>query len=107
MMYEHKRQGEQGIALPIVLIYGVILSSILIGTINALTSNNSNSRIRFSASSVNSALDSFVNEYRALLNDATYGNIFNQYWLVQGCSTSTSSTTFVLPVVELKQAATP
>ena len=75
------------------LIYGVILSSILIGTINALTSNNSNSRIRFFATSVNSALDSFVNEYRALLNDATYGNIFNQYWLVQGCSTSTASAT--------------
>jgi len=38
-------------------------------------------------------LDSFVNEYRALLNDSTYGNIFNQFWLVQGCSTSTSRAT--------------
>jgi len=89
--------GTDGFAVPIILILGIILTGLLLGVIRTAIENNANTRIRFLNSLTNSALDSIISQFRGLLNDATGGPWFNQFWLVQGCSGSTSSNCPVYP----------
>ena len=44
------------------------------------------------ASLANSTINTLINNYRSLLNDATNGNLLSYYWVVQGCSTSQTRT---------------
>jgi len=80
------REGEQGFALPLILTIGIILAGLVLGVLRAMIGNTENSRIRFFTALTNNALESIVSQYRAMLNDATFGNLYNQFWLVQGCS---------------------
>jgi len=80
------REGEQGFALPLILTIGIILAGLVLGVLRATIGNTENSRIRFFTALTNNALESIVSQYRAMLNDATFGNLYNQFWLVQGCS---------------------
>jgi len=80
------RSSERGFALPLILTMGIILAGLVLGVLRTAIENNANSRIRLFSGLANDALDSLVNQYRAILNDATYGNLYNQFWAVQGCS---------------------
>ena len=80
------RASEAGFALPLILTLGIILAGLVLGVLRTAISNSANSRIRLFTALSNNALDSLVSQYRALLNDATYGNLYNQFWVVQGCS---------------------
>ena len=80
------RASEAGFALPLILMLGIILAGLVLGVLRTAISNSANSRIRLFTALSNNALDSLVSQYRALLNDATYGNLYNQFWVVQGCS---------------------
>ena len=92
-IYRYKsRESEGGFALPLILSLSAVVAGLLLTAINSSIGNNANSRIRALASLSNSGLESFVNDYRALLNDATNGNLFSFFWLVQGCSTNNART---------------
>ena len=86
------RKSEQGFALPLILSLSAIIAGLLLAGINSSISNNATSRIRLLASLANTSLETFINNYRALLNDATNGNLLSYYWIVQGCSTNQSGT---------------
>jgi len=86
-----------GFAFPVILVLGIILTGLLLGVIRTAIENNSNTRLRFLNSLTSSALDSLISQYRGLLNDATGGLWFNQFWLVQGCSSSASYNCPVYP----------
>ena len=86
-----KRKSEQGFALPY-FIFRRHYRRITTCGINSSITNNATSRIRLLASLANTSLETLLNNYRALLNDATNGNLLSYYWIVQGCSSNQSST---------------
>ena len=86
------RESEKGFALPIILSLSAIVAGLLLSSINSSLSNNAASRIRMLASLANSTINTLINNYRSLLNDATNGNLLSYYWVVQGCSTSQTKT---------------
>ena len=82
------RESEEGFALPIILSLSAIIAGLLLSSINSSISNNAASRIRTLASLANSTINTLINNYRSLLNDATNGNLLSYYWVIQGCSTN-------------------
>jgi len=81
-----RRKADEGYSLPLILFVAIITVSLLAGLLRTAIGNNLNTRIRLFTALGNSALDSIVNQYRSILNDETYNNLLNQFWLVQGCS---------------------
>ena len=87
-----KRKSEQGFALPLVLSLSAVIAGLLLSGIKVSITNNATSRIRLLASLANTSLETLINNYRALLNDSTNGNLLSYFWVVQGCSTNQSRT---------------
>jgi len=80
------RKADHGYSLPLILLVVIVTIGLLAGLLRTAIGNNFNTRIRLFTALGYSALDSIVNQYRSILNDETYNNPFNQFWLVQGCS---------------------
>ena len=85
-------EGQEGFTLPLTLLIGLIVTSSLMGAV--YIAMNSNQRTRFDLLRFlgRTGLDSLKTQYKALLNDSSGGNIYNYFWVADGCSERTPST---------------
>ena len=81
-----KTEGQEGFSLPLTLLIGLIVTSSLMGAVYMAINSNQRTRFDFLRFLGRTGLDSLRTQYKALLNDTDGGNIYNYFWLADGCS---------------------
>ena len=82
-------EGQQGFSLPLTLLVGLIVTSSLMGAVYVAMNSNQRTRFDFLRFLGRTGLDSLKTQYKTLLNDTSGGNIYNYFWLSNGCSERT------------------
>ena len=82
-------KGQEGFSLPLTLLIGLIVTSSLMGAVYIAINSNQRTRYDFLRFLGRTGLDSLRTQYKALLNDTDGGNIYNYFWLADGCSKNT------------------
>lgn len=85
------REGQEGFSLPLTLLIGLIVTSSLMGAVYIAMNSNQRTRFDFLRFLGRTGLDSLKTQYKALLNDTSGGNIYNYFWVADGCSERTPS----------------
>ena len=85
------RKGQEGFSLPLTLLIGLIVTSSLMGAVYMAINSNQRTRFDFLRFLGRTGLDSLRTQYKTLLNDTDGGNIYNYFWLADGCSKNTPS----------------
>jgi len=84
-------EGQEGFSLPLTLLIGLIVTSSLMGAVYIAMNSNQRTRFDFLRFLGRTGLDSLRTQYKALLNDTDGGNIYNYFWVADGCSKNTPS----------------
>ena len=79
-------KGQEGFSLPLTLLIGLIVTSSLMGAVYMAINSNQRTRFDFLRFQGRSGLDSLRTQYKTLLNDTEGGNIYNYFWVADGCS---------------------
>ena len=85
------KEGQEGFSLPLTLLIGLIVTSSLMGAVYIAMNSNQRTRFDFLRFLGRTGLDSLRTQYKALLNDTDGGNIYNYFWVADGCSKNTPS----------------
>ena len=84
-------EGQKGFSLPLTLLIGLIVTSSLMGAVYIAMNSNQRTRFDFLRFLGRTGLDSLRTQYKALLNDTSGGNIYNYFWVADGCSKNTQA----------------
>ena len=84
-------EGQEGFSLPLTLLIGLIVTSSLMGAVYIAMNSNQRTRFDFLRFLGRTGLDSLKTQYKVLLNDSSGGNLYNYFWVADGCSKRTPS----------------
>ena len=87
--FKRFNSGQGGFSLPLTLLVSLIVTASLVGAVYTAMNSNQRTRFNFLRLLGRTGLDSLRTQYKSLLNDTSGGNIYNYFWIADGCSSQT------------------